>query len=196
MKKVLILNFDCIMWSCIKLYEKHLSPNENPTVLWAILEHELEIDKYLSYDAGVLKKIAEILKANSSADLISVDTVKEAVSNILSLDEFFDVDIMDIYSRSEYAGDLNEEDGFGLPYNDTNCIGYLRQSKNMDHIRWLKAPNSEASALESFSFTKCHVQADEMNRYDRIYFVLSPAIVPYKYHHLYDMLVEIFSKEG
>lgn len=197
MKRVLILNFDCIMWSCIKLYEKYLSPNENPTVSWAMLEYELEIDKYLSYDAGVLKKIARILKANASAEVVPVDIPKEAVNELLIAETSLErLDIMDIYSRSEHHGDLTDDDGFGQPYDDTDCIGYLMQTGITDNVRWLRAPNSAASPLEPLSFTKCDIQQDELNMYDTIFFVRSPAIVPYKYQHLYDLLVEIFAKEG
>ena len=62
--KILSVDFDYIMYPCIKLYNSHVSGAENQTVTWEHLEQLLEIDKYLCYDADALKRITQLILTN------------------------------------------------------------------------------------------------------------------------------------
>ena len=199
--KILSVDFDYIMYPCIKLYNTYVSESENQTVIWEHLEQLLEIDKYLCYDAGALKTITELILKNvkNHATFIPVENHEEIV-DILKKDKDYPsakFDIVnidfhhDIYYREE---DIAEILDFGR-YNCSDWLGYLYFTKKLKRCCWLKAPNSdpydgkaeiEILGKKDFGSIK--------NDFDMVFLCLSPQWVPYKYHHLYELLCSIFKE--
>lgn len=69
-KKILSIDFDIIMYPCIKMYNDKVSGNANPTQLWQGLEHDFNIANILSYDWNLVKYIAQLIKKNKSIHFI------------------------------------------------------------------------------------------------------------------------------
>ena len=199
--KILSIDFDYIMYPCIKLYNSYISESENTSVLWEHLDKLLEIDKYLNYDADALKLITMLVLRNirNNTEFTPV-TDHEEIVNILKKDEHYSstkFDIVnidfhhDIYYRDE---DIAEIKDFGQ-YNCSDWLGYLYFTDKLERCRRLKAPNSEIyngkakiEILGKKDFTGL------TDNFDRLFLCLSPQWVPYKFHHLYELLCGIFKE--
>ena len=211
-KNILCIDFNYIMYPYIKLYQDKVNIKENCTVIWNNLDAIYEIDKVISYDPNALKTIVNILKIafNNGANIIPiesqdkiVDLLREADDyedskyNILNVDFYTDI----INRRSELASLKN----FGK-YNMSNWLGYLIMLDKVESLKLMLAPNSipyDQSLYEfkNIEYIKLFNYIDSINTFikdnnvSEVYFSLSPQFVPYKYKHLYDMLVDIFKKE-
>ena len=59
--KILSIDFDTIMFPCIKLYNDYCMGNANDTQIWNQLEFERDISQYLKYDANAYHNIVKLI---------------------------------------------------------------------------------------------------------------------------------------
>ena len=201
--KVLTIDFNYIMYPCIKLYNHLCNYKENPTINWEFIENELEIEHFLTYDAEALKQIARIIRynCNNKAKLIKIETVPEIVDKILSLEnkiELTNIDWMhDIAYTVDDADNIQNFD----TYNPNSWVGYLFNKSKLEKYIWIRARNSDRPNRElldklQFEFeegSRSHLMSLP-NDFDMIYFYFNSTQVPYKYKHLYD-LISIIGEE-
>ena len=201
MPKILSIDFDIIMYPCIKLYNEHIGGSMNPTQIWKWLEEEKEIEPFLNYDAKILIILAKIIKnqMKKGAQLVCYNEHQESVDNLKTWDCFeneepFDITNIDFHHDVWYR----EEDKDLLfsfnKYNCSNWLGYLFIKNKTSKIVWYKASNSDLPyenniINEIYNISNLEQLNDET--FDIIYFVKSPQWVHYKYHHLYDLISEV-----
>lgn len=225
MKKVLSIDFDFIMYPCIKLYNDYCMGSENPTVVWDNIERRLEVDKFLSYDADALRNIVKVIKRNvkNGAKFIPIREHQELVP-LLPEGETFHVLNIDFHHDICYGRESGNEVQNFDKYNCSNWVAYLHHTKKLESYTWLRAYNSSPFNPDVYDFTFPEdyeflgtktmlpksvivpsakkykeltlrdfdlVESD----YDYIYFCLSPQWVPYKFEHLYDLIVDIFKED-
>lgn len=202
-KKILSIDFDYIMYPCIKLYNEKCAGNGNPTEIWNILEHDLEINNFLSYDAKALLSIAKLIKYvkdNFNAIIIPIQEHQEIVDDLLTKDynnSTYDLINIDYHHDIFYRkSDITQARNFNK-YNCSNWVGYLFISDKINSYSWIKAPNSDlyTKAIKDIDYTiLSRSDIDDYSLFDNIdtvYICFSPQWVPYKYKHLYDMIIEL-----
>lgn len=212
---VLSIDFDIIMYPCIKLYNGHISGMDNPTNIWRFLENEYDIDKYLSYDAKTLSLIASLIKKNikNGAKIVFLDEHHKIVDDLKS-DPNFDTNLYNLVNVDWHHDIFYRKEDIALTkyfddYDCSNWIGYLYKKNKLASCKWVKAPNSEVGNvfrpelgvineedIEKFSIADINIEHElqSVKDFDAqiIYLVKSPQWVPYKYQHLYNLLKEIF----
>lgn len=199
--KILSVDFDYIMYPCIKLYNTYVSESENQTFIWERLEQILEIDKYLCYDANALKTITEIILKNirKQAKFIPVKNHEEIVDILKKNKDYsstkFDIVNIDFHHDMYYREeDIAEILDFGK-YNCSDWLGYLYFTDKLKRCQWLKAPNSDFYDGKAEIEILGKKDLDSIgNNFDIVFLCLSPQWVPYKYHHLYELLCSIFKE--
>ena len=224
-KRLLSIDFDIIMAPCIKLYNDMSNGGENPTVTWNAIEFERGVDeKFLMYDANTYKTLVKLVKMvmdfNIFCNVVPVTAHHEIIDNLkksLDYDETtYDLINIDYHHDIMYRPqDRNTIKNFDK-YNCSNWVGYLMLKDKIDKYTWVKAGNSLAYDhrldgktpldfdVQSLRYIEDGIKYPNSLRPDQIspinistiYLCLSPQWVPYKYHHLYDLIVELFSKEG
>ena len=195
------------MSPCIKLYNDKCHGDANPTEFWNRLNDQMDLDKFLCYDANILESIALIMKRNvdNGASFIPIEEHQQIVDR-LKTDEEMKIDLVNIdfhhdiwYNRES----INAIDMFG-EYSCADWVGYLYQKNMLNSYTWVKMPNSEpygASVIDKidkdFQMTILRSRdiLDLSSDFDEVYFCKSPQWVPYKYIHLYDLLVKIIGGE-
>jgi hypothetical protein len=67
-KKILSIDFDIIMYPCIKLYNADVNGDDNPIDLWGDLENEYGLgnNNILTYDTKVPKEITQLIAYNKN----------------------------------------------------------------------------------------------------------------------------------
>ncbi len=199
--KILSVDFDYIMYPCIKLYNSHVSGAENQAVTWERLEQLLEIDKYLCYDADALKMISGVILKNVMGKAVFFPvTDHEEIVDILKKDngypstkfDIVNIDFHhDMYYREE---DIAEIKDFGQ-YNCSDWLGYLYFTGKLESCHWFKAPNSDIyNGKAEIKISSKKDIGNLGNNFDMVFLCLSPQWVPYKYHHLYELLCNVFKE--
>lgn len=200
---ILSIDFDIIMYPCIKLYNDKVGGESNPTELWRYLEHEYELENFINYDAKYLLKVAKILKQviDDGAKLIPIQEHQEIVDYLKERETYQD-ERYNIYNI-DFHHDLwyREEDKNMIlsfdKYNCSNWLGYLLMQDKTESCHWVCAGNSGGcpdkfegkNTLE----TKTRLMEFEVEdlKFDYVFFCLSPQWIPYQFHHLYQLLVEM-----
>lgn len=202
--KVLSIDFDIIMYPCIKLYNSYARGNENPTVIWNNLEHDMEIDKFMSYDANILHDIAMLMKRNvaNGAKLFKIDEHDKIVDSLNKLhpDEKFDLVNIDFHHDISYSTESNNDMKNFDNYTCANWVGYLSSKNQLDTYEWIRASNSDLCGKNIEDSLGIQYTISRLSRinelgsdFSEIYFCLSPQWVPYKYHHLYNLICDMVS---
>ena len=194
--KVLSIDFDYIMAPCIKLYNSSVCGSENSTVVWNKLEQENGIDKFLSYDAFSLAKIFEVVIKNAlkGAEFITIES-HEQIVKCLPNDEKIDLVNVDfhhdiMYNNSSVQSILDQDE-----YNCADWVGYLHLKQRLNSYKWVKAAQSDMYFDDGNIGIKFEVAGRQSlpelkDDFDYVVLCLSPQWVPYKYHHLYELLVQ------
>ena len=199
--KILSIDFDAIMFPCIRLYNEHCYGNENATTIWRQLEFECDIQQYLSYDANVYKSIGQVIFRNikNGAKLIPIEEHQMLVDHLKKrdfLDLQFDITNIDYHHDIAYHRNSFVEMEFGN-YSCADWAGYLLTLDPENTLTWIRCPGSSPydENIKEFSNTITIKRIDEIanldDDYDLIYFCLSPQWVPYIYHHLYDLIIDL-----
>ena len=199
--KILSIDFDAIMFPCIRLYNEYCYGNENATTIWRQLEFDRDINQYLSYDANVYKNIGKIIFKNikNGAKLIPIQEHQMLVDHLKKydlLDLQFDITNIDYHHDIAY----NRNSFVEMEFDNYTCAdwaGYLMTLNPETTLTWVRCPGSSPynEDIKEFTNTITIKRIDEIvdldDDYDLIYFCLSPQWVPYVYHHLYDLLVDL-----
>lgn len=199
--KILSIDFDAIMFPCIRLYNEYCYGNENATTIWRQLEFDRDINQYLSYDANVYKNIGKIIFKNikNGAKLIPIQEHQMLVDHLKKydlLDLQFDITNIDYHHDIAY----NRNSFVEMEFDNYTCAdwaGYLMTLNPETTLTWVRCPGSSPynEDIKEFSNTITIKRIDEIvdldDDYDLIYFCLSPQWVPYVYHHLYDLLIDL-----
>lgn len=199
--KILSIDFDAIMFPCIRLYNEYCYGNENATTIWRQLEFDRDINQYLSYDANVYKNIGKIIFKNikNGAKLIPIQEHQMLVDHLKKydlLDLQFDITNIDYHHDIAY----NRNSFVEMEFDNYTCAdwaGYLMTLNSETTLTWVRCPGSSPynEDIKEFTNTITIKRIDEIvdldDDYDLIYFCLSPQWVPYVYHHLYDLLIDL-----
>ena len=199
--KILSIDFDAIMFPCIRLYNEYCYGNENATTIWRQLEFDRDINQYLSYDANVYKNIGKIIFKNieNGAKLIPIQEHQMLVDHLKKydlLDLQFDITNIDYHHDIAY----NRNSFVEMEFDNYTCAdwaGYLMTLNPETTLTWVRCPGSSPynEDIKEFTNTITIKRIDEIvdldDDYDLIYFCLSPQWVPYVYHHLYDLLIDL-----
>ena len=199
--KILSIDFDTIMFPCIRLYNEYCYGNENATTIWRQLEFDRDINQYLSYDANVYKNIGKIIFKNikNGAKLIPIQEHQMLVDHLKKydlLDLQFDITNIDYHHDIAY----NRNSFVEMEFDNYTCAdwaGYLMTLNPETTLTWVRCPGSSPynEDIKEFTNTITIKRIDEIvdldDDYDLIYFCLSPQWVPYVYHHLYDLLIDL-----
>ena len=199
--KILSIDFDAIMFPCIRLYNEYCYGNENATTIWRQLEFDRDINQYLSYDANVYKNIGKIIFKNikNGAKLIPIQEHQMLVDHLKKYDLLylqFDITNIDYHHDIAY----NRNSFVEMEFDNYTCAdwaGYLMTLNPETTLTWVRCPGSSPynEDIKEFTNTITIKRIDEIvdldDDYDLIYFCLSPQWVPYVYHHLYDLLIDL-----
>lgn len=199
MEKILSIDFDCIMYPCIKLYNDSCHGNENPTVEWKNIESRQNIDNFLCYDAKILEEIALLIQRNvkNGSKLIPITNHQDIVEYINLVDnEKIELANIDFHHDIWYDEDSIDRITHFDEYTCANWVGYLYFKNKLDSYTWVKMPNSDLFMPSNEDVPLTVLRSTEIkdlsNDFDRIFLCLSPQWVPYKFHHLYDLIVKLF----
>ena len=213
-KNVLTIDFDYIMWPCIKLYNDMCRCNQNPGETWERIEFERKINNHISYDAKTLKTIALIIKnamKNENCTFYSIEEHQNLVKilNIEDSGDEYNVVNVDFHHDIYY----HDEDVARLSYfEDCNCsnwLGYIHYIDKLKSYTWIKAPNSEPiprdldeelaekiSVKDSSALNELKMKLNKGEiSFDYVVFCLSPQWVPYRYYHLFEIICDFVNKE-
>ena len=197
--KILSIDFDFIMAPCIKLYNSMCGGDENPTVSWNRIEAERNIQNFLEYDANYLSYIAKLIKNNvqNGATLIPIKEHQELVKPIMENPGKIDLVNIDFHHDVLY-GDHQASIVDMDKYNYSNWVFYLYSKNKLNSCTWVRAPQSDP-LMENIEFHFDGIlPARDLktlgNNFEFIYFCLSPQWVPFKFHHLYDLIIDLCRK--
>lgn len=197
-KKILSIDFDIIMYPCIKMYNDKVGGEANSTQLWQGLENDLDISNILSYDWITLKNIAQLIAKSKNVHFIKehqkvVDILKSTAGWSEDTYELTNVDFHhDLWYRQSDLAAITDFD----QYNCSDWAGYLLLKNKLvnNHYTWLKAPNSDMP----LQFDNIEYKLDLLKirdfgslleqDFDEVFFCLSPQWVPYKYSKFYDII--------
>lgn len=194
--KVLSIDFDYIMAPCIKLYNDLCEGKENSNVVWKHIEAERNIEPFLNYDAVSLIKIARIIKSNAinGAKIVPIKEHQEIVELLCHTNKGVNLVNIDFHHDIMYHTDMIAELTDMHNYNCENWVYYLHNIGKLKSYTWIKAPQSDLlSPSIKFDFNMLGKQGLDTvdNDFDMVVFCLSPQWVPYKFHHLYDLILEL-----
>ena len=199
--RVLSIDFDYIMFPCIKLYNQYCVGKENDTQIWKKIFETFD-ESFLDYDARALEQIFSLIVKNvqNGAQFIPIREHDEIISSLFSLENYenlmFDVTNIDFHHDLFYG----EHDIAGTKcFNDSTCanwFGYLYVKNRVHNGTWVKAPNSFPyifADIEPVEITELSMKdiPNIETDYNYVFFCLSPQWVPEKFHHLYDMICHI-----
>ena len=204
-KTILTIDFDIIMYPCLQIYNDLVGGDVNPTANWEFLKRERGLEPFIKYDANVLKMIGTIIKhhRNKGSKFIVCEEHQQVV-DYLKLSGTYDEDNFniinidfhhDIWYRPEDKNVLINFDD----YNCSNWLGYLLLKDKIETMSWYAAYNStnffDNSYQQEMPLSKFRLDelSDIYNQdcIDEIYFVLSPQWVPYEFHHLFDLIIDL-----
>lgn len=196
--KILSIDFNYIMYPCIKLYRHYCNPSEHPNTIWNNIQNDLEIENFLCYDGEALKQIAALIRRNQKNNVLLylITDHKEIVDAISKLTTgSFELTNIDWYHDiSANNADVESVSNFDK-YDDTNWVGYLQAQHKLSKYTWIKARNSELCPNDILDKLNLSLEIGGMKRipelpndYDAVYFCLNPSHVPYKYKHLYELI--------
>ena len=211
---ILSIDFDYIMFPCIKLYNDLCGGGENSTTIWKIIEFGRGVDdKFISYDARSYTSIVKLVKAAIERDknvkLIPIEEHQEIVDDLKRDENYndtkYDLVNIDFHHDIFYrATDKNAIMHFDK-YNCSDWVGYLILKDKIEKYTWVKAPNSDlymhnldGSHDIKFEIASGNIFDDiksfvDTNTFDKVYLCFSPQWVPYKYKHLYDLIIDLFT---
>ena len=194
-KRILSVDFDIIMYPCIKLYNHLVGGEENATQQWQRLEDMLEIEKHLDYDGKLYVALMGVLRKLYTKDnlLIVIQEHQEIIDCLKQMPEYdnatYDIVNVDFHHDLGYAPNTTQQIVDFDEYNCANWLGYLRERGLTDRLTWVAAPNSERpqnSEIEIVPISR--INALKHEEFDYIFLCNSPQWVPYKYQHLFDAL--------
>lgn len=209
MRKILSIDFDIIMYPCIKLYNDKVGGEANPTQLWEYLAAEHDIQEFICYDAKTLLMLATLIKtAVDKGAKLHLITEHQEIVDQLKKDENYDEETFTIHNIDFHHDIWYRPDDKNLlvtfeDYNCSNWLGLLYLHNKTEAIHWIKAANSAMFGDPDYNASDIFTSITNLNdfmdntdfQFDDIYFCLSPQWVPYKFHHLYSLISTLVTME-
>jgi hypothetical protein len=215
---ILHINFNVVLAHCYKIYQKFVCEEENPTVQWNAIEHELgnSFDKFICCDAMILEEIAMCLKKAfpyPNTAFVPIENPKDIVAFIdpVSVEIRDGVEIADKHSvvNIDIGSGLFEDDSLKETLTNKNWLIWLidRDMINEQRVSWGRMPISipGEELCRSLKRHEHNWLADNRTQwesdfydvlhfasnthFDKIYFSFSPSDVPYKFKYIYDLIV-------
>ena len=194
--KILCIDMNIIMAPCIRLYMDRVQTGDNPEIIWSKLERDMGIGAHLSYDAGILLSLAELIKKNKDADFVITESQKQ---NVAVIEKVFEkntdgnpLQVTNIDFFCDIGTDAeNSGFDFGI-YDDDTWLGYLLGKKPEIRTRWVKAPESfvRDGVVRDIDISIMPVSEIRGLPQDHELIILSHSgrFVPYCYRHLGNLL--------
>lgn len=202
--RILSIDFDAIMFPCIRLYNDSCAGQESDTQIWEQLEARYGIKDFISYDATLYANIAKVVAKNvkAGATFIPIREHDELVTylrknncmacdmDIVNLDYHHDI----MYHRESIASILDFDQ-----WSCADWLGYLLLKNENNIGTWIRCPGSDYYHPEHSGqdfgerfIVKNLKDLDEVfeESFDLVFLCLSPQWVPHQYHHLYDVIVD------
>lgn len=213
-RSILSIDFDFIMSPCINLYNSYCYGNQNPSIIWENIKHEIgDIEQHLKYDAASLLLLDKIIKRSGIINIIKINSHDDLIREIIENQEEDNSNVLYKVYNIDFHHDIlyDKEDCSKLRYfNEKKCsnwVGYLYYKGLLKEYHWYKANNSQLPDLNMIKeaseelFNKIFIHPyrdlknelaqsifDEEFKPDYLAVALSPQWVPYQYYHLYDMI--------
>lgn len=204
--RILAVNFNVIMTPCIRLYDSLVDIKENPTILWDSFKNELEIDNHISYDASILELIANFLRDILNRDKIPLVCPTSTEDYIRFINGWLPADDtkLDIVNLDYTSGliptnspEFQEVSDFDK-YNSRNWMTYLFSKDMVNSYEWYRCVNSKIIPPEdvNFEYKQSPLKSvmsiiSNTDKFDYVLFCFDEHWVPYKYKHLYDLIVSL-----
>lgn len=199
--KILSIDFDAIMFPCIKLYNDYCTGSENSTQIWNRIDFERDIQQYLKYDANVYQDIVKFIfnTVQNGAKFIPIQEhqmIVDYLKNYDLLNETFNITNIDYHHDIMYHKDSLTLIDFDN-YSCADWAGYLLYKNLNTQLTWVRCPGSSYPDPQLCSFENEIIikNISEIKNldpdYDFVFFCLSPQWVPYQYHHLYDLVISL-----
>lgn len=211
--KVLSIDMNYIMYTCIKLYFDSVNPEEYSTITWQALDERRDIDQFLSIDKDAYLKIVKVLKryAKLAEKVKFVDHQKDIVNNLVLDNDgiMYEITNFDFYHDLfvDPKKDKQKLKHFNK-YNDMNWVGYIDAKEKLFSYHWYSNPNSpvldqsikfntERISHHSYHELDGLFEDSVYSIFEEIYISHSPNLVPHKFNAITtDVLKEIFEKRG
>lgn len=202
--KILSIDFNAIMYPCIKLYNGDTFGGENPTIIWNLLEEKYDIHNYIKYDSIVYHDIVKLIVKNckNNAKLIPIENHDQIVDYLKGknlLEDAHDIVNIDFYHDIAYQDTSFQNYEFNI-YTYADWGGFLLNKNEKTTMKWMRCPGSDNYQIphEFTNFTIDKIQNIKSlpEDYDLVFLCLSPQWVPYEYQHLYDLIVDIIESFG
>lgn len=198
------VDFDAILYPCIKLYNEKVSGSENPTVMWKMLDRDLGIIEHIRYDANLLKNITVFMESCvlNGAKFYPIETHDQIVDILKEkdLENTNSVELLNIDFHHDIIYNKESEDSI-ISYDEYTCadwVGYMQLKNYLSSYTWIRAANStlpDPEIIKDFEMDfrmrlNSYIKRFHTDDVDYVFFCLSPQWVPYQYHHLYDLIKE------
>lgn len=198
--KVLFLDFGYIMYPCIKKYSEYLKKeiNKSSVSFWEEINKASNLIDELDYDAILYKKICIFLlnQKKKNIPFCITDTHMEVASIYQDMNTPIEATVIDFYNG--FASDGNDVDLITLQnkIKESIWLSYLVLKNIVVSVDWYKTPQSESIKQEFNSIANktsekylSDIDKALSQEYDSICLTCSPYVFPYKFKHLYDVLV-------
>ena len=216
-KNILTIDFNIIMYPCIKLYRDISSnENENPSVIWNTIENYRGVSKeFLQYDARTYNKLVKFVQLAMQQDkeVELINPIKQdKIPQILSvlypeeLGENYRYNIMNIdffHDLLSTSKDRNNITRFNK-YDSNSWAGYLMLKDKINNYIWVKAPNSDGfnmtwnkDDIKFYSESVVYYLDYPENiiadyPFDKVFISFPENYVPNQYKHLFNLFFELF----
>jgi hypothetical protein len=207
--KILSIDFDIVMYPCIKLYNDEVGGKENATVIWSQLDFERNISQHLHYDANTLSNILDVMMRSicAGAQFVPITSHEEIVTYLeqnleIAKDNTLDVVNIDFHHDILYREEEIVHTKFFGMSSCANWVAYLSTNNYLKSIEWIKAPNSDFYAFfntesdvvkNKLTVSSLYTLPTMDTDFDYVFFCLSPQWVPYQFHHLYDLCCKVIT---
>lgn len=201
-KKILSIDFDIIMYPCIRMYNTFGDGLLNETELWDFLEQHYNFNEQtLNYDAKTLMDITRcIIKNVQNGAFFNAIKTHDQLVNLLKNQPDYDettysIVNVDFHHDLGYGDDsLNKITSFNQ-HDCTNWLSYLKLKNKTSNIEWIKAPNSEMPVGPACDYLNSIKPIREIytlpTDFDEIYLCLSPQWIHPKFYHLFNFITYI-----
>jgi len=205
---LLSIDFNFIMWPCIKLYHDLTNEKEGSVINWSFIEQVRGLDKcFLQYDAKSYCKIVKLIQkyTEQGAKLYKTDKHSQCVNYFTDENIKYNLYNIDFYHDIM----INQKDRNNImkfnKYDSSNWVGYLLLKDKINSYTWIRFPNSisydtRLNGIYDIRFNEEFLTNMITNNtipesIDTIVINFPSHQVPYEYKHLYDLIFDLFRKE-
>lgn len=213
---VISIDFNYIMYPCIKLYQDLSNEKENAMLTWDLITNYRGVSReFLQYDTRSYTKITKLIQTimydtNNRCKLIPIKDHSNICDQFINQEGItLDLVNIDFYHDIFYTkDDKNRIINFGT-YDSKDWVGNLFLYNKIDSYVWIKAPNSNSFNFGLLEGTNIKfnyedgiktldyfdILTDCSDIWDYIFVNFPEHQVPFEYKHLYDLIFELFQRK-